>query len=384
MKIVHIYKDYFPPVHGGIEQTINRMAVSHARSGHSVTVLVSSHGERHSSEEWIDGVRVVRVAEWGRALSAPFCPGMPRRLSSIEGDLFHLHYPNPTGEISWMIARPRGALVMSYYSDVVRQSAFMPLYGPAVRWLMDRCDLILATTEKHVDHSSYLRRVRDKCVVVPLGIDLAPFSRPEAHSEQAAEIRRRFAAPLILFVGRLRYYKGLHVLLEAMRSVEATAVIVGDGPMEDALRAQHARLGLGNRVIFAGPISDRDLPSWIAAADIGVLPSTKPSEVYGLAMIEMMASGVPIVCTELGTGTSYVNRDGESGLVVPPDDPRTLSGALQRLVNDGELRRRLGDGARKRANRLFSQESMMAALDSAYGRVLNGPNAGGRELRGMA
>lgn len=366
MRIVHVYKDYFPPTHGGIEQTIARMAFHQTRAGHSVTVVASAHGERRSRDEVVDGVRVVRCAEWGRALSTPFCPTMPARLAGIPADLFHLHYPNPTGELSWMIARPHGVLVLSYYSDVVRQAAVMPVYGPLVRLLLRRCDLVLATSDRHLEHSAYLRAVRDHCTVVPLGIDLAPFSAPERHAAQAAGIRARYGTPLILFVGRLRYYKGLDVLLEAMRDVDARAVIAGTGPMEESLRAQHARLGLGDRVRFAGHVPDEEMPAWIAAADVGVLPSTHPSEVYGLAMVEMMASGVPVVCTELGTGTSFVNADGQSGLVVPPHDPAALAGALNRIVRDPALRATLGAGARERAHRMFSAEGMMRELDRAY------------------
>jgi len=366
VRIVHVYKDYFPPTHGGIEQTIARMAIHQTRAGHSVTVVASAHGRRHSREEVLAGVHVVRCAEWGRALSAPFCPTMPARLARLDADLFHLHYPNPTGELSWMIARPRGVLVLSYYSDVVRQAAFMPVYGPLVRRLLHRCDLVVATSGRHVEHSAYLRAVRDHTTVVPLGIDLAPFSTPEVHAARATELRARFGTPLVLFVGRLRYYKGLDVLLEAMRSVEARAVIAGTGPMEATLRARHARLGLGDRVRFVGHIPDEEMPAWIAAADVGVLPSTHPAEVYGLAMVEMMASGVPVVCTELGTGTSFVNADGETGLVVPPNDPAALAAALGRLVENSELRAQLGAGARARAHRMFSAEGMMRELDRAY------------------
>jgi rhamnosyl/mannosyltransferase len=151
-----------------------------------------------------------------------------------------------------------------------------------------------------------------------------------------------------------------------MRQVNAHAMIVGAGPMEQTLRRQVRRLGLGERVHFAGPVSDEELPAYVAAADVGVLPSTRVNEVFGLSQIEMMASGVPMIATELGTGTSFVNQHGESGLIVKPDDPAALADALNLLLADPTLRRRLGDGARERAHRLFTVEAMMKGVDAAY------------------
>ena len=140
MKIVHVYKDYFPPVRGGIEQTVARMARAQVAAGDEVTVLTSAHGVRRGSDERLDGVRVVRCAEWGRFASAPFCPGMPAALARLPADVVHLHYPNPTGELSWLLARPRAAMVVTYHSDVVRQAALMPLYGPFARAVLRRAN----------------------------------------------------------------------------------------------------------------------------------------------------------------------------------------------------------------------------------------------------
>jgi rhamnosyl/mannosyltransferase len=186
---------------------------------------------------------------------------------------------------------------------------------------------------------------------------------------RANELRARYGEPLVLFVGRLRYYKGLEVLLGAMREVRGRLVIVGDGPEARRLHQRSAALGLGGRVTWAGAVSDDDLLAHLAAADLGVMPSTLPSEAWGMAMVEMMAAGLPVVCTELGTGTTFVNRDGETGLVVPPGDAGALAAALNRLIDDDSLRHRLGEGARHRARTLFSCEAMMAGVREAYARA---------------
>jgi rhamnosyl/mannosyltransferase len=370
VKIVHVYKDYFPPVRGGIEQTIHTAAVEQVRRGHDVTVLVSASGQQRSYEERLDGVRVVRVGEWGRAFSSPLCPGFPAALAGISADVWHLHFPNPLGEVSWLLRRPPGALVITYHSDIVRQRLVMPIYGPLVHRLLERADAVLPTSDRYVERSAYLRAVRGKCRVVPSGIDLTPFGPLDHASPRAVELRERLGGPFVLFVGRLRYYKGVDVLLRAMTQVRGRAVIVGDGPMRDSLQALHRELELGERVRFLGSIDDAGLHRHLEAADVGVLPSTHPSEALGLSLVEYMASGMPAVCTELGTGTTFVNRHGETGLVVPPGDPRALAGAIQRLLDDEALRRRLGAAGRERAYRLFSREAMVSGYLDGYEAAL--------------
>lgn len=366
MKVVHVYKDYHPPVRGGIEQTVERLADYQVRSGLSVTVLTSAHGGRRTVEELVDGVRVIRVAEWARVASAPVCPSMPWHLSKIEADIVHLHFPNPTGEVSYLLVRPRGVLAVTYHADIVRQAALLPIYGSFIEALLRRADVILPTSARYIEHSRWLRRYRDKCRVVPSGIDLERFDRLDRSSAPALALRAAHAGPIVLFVGRLRYYKGLDVLIDTMRQVSATLVIVGGGPEERALRRRTRQAGLDGRVVFAGSVGDDEMLAYLAAADVGVLPSTYPSEALGLAMVEMMACGIPVVCTELGTGTSFVNLHEETGLVVPPRDAAALAQALNRLLGDASLRARYGAAARRRAREVFSGQAMADGVAAAY------------------
>lgn len=374
MRIVHLYKDYHPPVRGGIEQTVERMARWQSGRGHDVTVLCSAHGGRRTTEGRVEGVRVIRVAEWARLASAPLCPAMPRWVGRLSADVWHLHFPNPTGEVSWLLRRPPGILAVTYHSDIVRQAAALAVYAPVVRALLRRADVIMPTSEPYVRRSPFLRAVAARCRVVPLGIDLEPFERLPRLAAEAGRIRAEAGTPLVLFVGRLRYYKGLHVLVDAMREAPGTLVLVGDGPEDGALRERAARAGLGSRVRFAGALDEDGLLAHLAAADVGVLPSTHPSEALGIALIEMMACGIPVISTELGTGTTFVNRDGETGLAVPPSDPAALAAALRRLLGDPALRERFGAAGRRRAREVFSREAMMRGVEEAYA------SAGARSL----
>ena len=378
MKIVHVYKDYHPPVRGGIEQTVERMARWQVAEGHEVTVLVSASGENRSRTEIIAGVRVVRVAELARALSSPLCPGFPDALATQRADVWHLHSPNPLGEVSWRWVLPEGAMVMTHHCDLSRQRALLPLYVPLVHALFRRADALHATSQQALERKdSLVWPFRERFHVVPLGIDADPLLALESTRPGAVALRERFGDPFVLFVGRLRHYKGLDVLLDAMPEVGARLVIVGDGPMGDSLRAQAARLGLNGRVHFAGAVSDEELLDHLAAAGVGILPSSDPAEAFGLSLVECMAAGLPVLSTELGTGTSFVNRDGVTGLVVPAGDPGALAQGLGRILTDRSGRERMGAAGRQRVREHFTTAAMMRGIDSLYETAL--ANAGRRK-----
>ena len=380
MRIVHVYKDYHPPVLGGVEQTIERMAHWQLAAGHEVTVIASASGERRSRTEVVDGVRVVRVGEWARALSSPICPGFPAALARSRADLWHLHSPNPLGEASFWLVRPAGAMVFTHYCELSRQRALLPVYAPLVHALLDRADGLHAISPQALQRrDSVVAPWRERFQVVPLGIDVAPFLALDRGRPGARAVRERYGDPFLLFVGRLRHYKGLHVLLDAMPRVSAPLVLVGDGPKGPALREQARRLGLGDRVHFAGSLGDDALHDHLAAAAIGLLPSSTPTEAFGLAMVEYMAAGLPVISTELGTGTSYVNQDELTGLIVPANDPGSLAAGIERLLGDRSLRERMGAAGRARVRENFTTPAMMRGMDRLYAEALH--RAGSRAHR---
>jgi rhamnosyl/mannosyltransferase len=336
-----------------------------------VTVLCSAHGARHDRDEFVDGVRVVRCAEWGRVASTPICPGMPGWLARLGADVLHLQFPSPPGEVSFLLAHRHTPMVVSYQADITRQAAVLPLYRPVIHAVLGRARVIMAASPQYIEHSAFLRRYRAKCRVVPLGIDLEPFADLARHDAAASALRARYGGgPLVLFVGRFRYYKGLRVLLRAMSQVRGSLVLVGGGEEEGELRRLRTRLRLEGRVHLAGSLDDAGLLAHYRAADVAVLPSIFAAESFGLVLIEAMASGLPLVSTELGTGTSFVNRHDETGLIVPPGDAAALAAALNRLIDKPALRRRMGEAGVRRAHEVFSADRMVAAVLDIYRDVV--------------
>jgi rhamnosyl/mannosyltransferase len=213
---------------------------------------------------------------------------------------------------------------------------------------------------------------RDRLQVVPYGFDP---DRWDPSPGEIAEIRRRHPGPIVLFLGRLVWYKGVDLLIDAMRSVEGTLVVVGDGPKRAELEARAQRAGLGSRVVFPGAVSDRRRAAYYRAADVFVVPSTSRAEAFCLALLEAMAYGTPAISTEVGTATSWVNVAGETGMVVPPGDARALAGALDRLLGDEPMRQRFAEAAAARARSRFTLQAMLEAVTEVYLSTASGPRA---------
>ncbi len=379
VRILHLYKAY-PPIIGGIENTVELLAEAQAAAGHEVTVVVSSP-DRWTRRETRNGVRVVRVARLLELASTPLSPGLPLAVRRLRPDIAHLHAPYPPAEVANLVFGRARRTVITWHSDVVRQQRILRLYAPVLERVLQRAHRIFPTSAAYLRRSPFLQPVASRCRVIPLGIHLEPFASPEPSG--AARLRLRWsgpprghadrARPVILFVGRLRAYKGLPYLLEALTRIDANLVIAGDGPEAGSLRARCRELRLTDRVHFAGHLPEDQLPAAYQAADVFVLPSHLPSEAFGLVLVEAMASGLPVICTELGTGTSEVIRHDETGLVVPPADPSALALALERLLADPALRQRLGAAGRQRAQAEFSAPVYVERTQRAYEDVLAHP-----------
>ena len=375
MNILHLYKDYFP-VQGGIENHIKLLAEAQAARGHAVSVLVTSR-DRQTHVETINGVRVIFAARLATLSSAPISPAMFTLLRREQPDIVHLQFPYPWGEISnYFFGRARKTVV-TYQSDIVRQKYLRMVYAPLMQRVLARADALVATSPNYIASSSTLARLKQKCKVIPLGIDPRPFNdvNPLSRQDIRAHLSVPAGVPLLLFTGVLRYYKGLPYLLEAMLTIpQARLVVVGQGPMQEELKDRVAMLKIQDRVCFMGKIPDADLPSYYAACDVFVLPSSERSEAFGLVQLEAMAAGKPVVCTELGTGTSFVNVDGETGLVVPARDAHALAVAINRLIDDEPLRARMGAAGRARVEKEFRLEKMVDRILALYENLISGNN----------
>ena len=368
MRVTHVYKDYYPVI-GGIENHVRSLAEEQVRRGHEVTVLAASQSRRGTTR-MVNGVRVVLAPRLATFCSTPLCPTLAGHLRRQPSDLFHLHFPHPPGELARLALGGRTPTVITYHSDIVRQRRLLQLYEPLLRRVLGQADRILVTSAPYLRSSPYLPALRHKCDVVPLGIDVERFAGNGPDGLRLRARQRYGLAPdafVIVFVGRLRYYKGLDHLLRALVMVpEARLLLVGDGPLRRSLVRLAGELGVSKRVIFTGEVADEELPSCYRAGDLFALASTLRAEAFGTSLVEAMASGLPVISTEVASGTSWVNQAGTTGLVVPPADAPRLADAIRVLLDDRELRARMGRAAADRARALFDLATMADRVEDVY------------------
>jgi rhamnosyl/mannosyltransferase len=376
MHVVHVGK-YYPPYRGGIETVVEQLCRGLADRGIEVTAVVSN-GDRSTIEERIDGVRVLRLGRTAELNSQPINVRLIRTLRDLRFDLLHFHTPNPVGALAVLAARRREPLLVSHHSDIVKQRI---LGGPATAvqsLLYRRAAALIAATPKHIEHSPALRRFESACRVIHYPIDAAPYATAPALWDEQLPAEWR-TEPLVLFVGRLVYYKGVDVLLEALRSTErARLAIVGVGPLQAQLMAHAQALGISERIRFLGAVSGARLRSLYKCARFLVLPSVAPSEAFGMVQLEAMAASRPVISTDLKSGVPYVNQHGVTGMIVPPADPRALAAAMQRLIEDPHYAQRLGEAAERRVVAEFHVDRVIDAHIELYARTLR--NSRGSEL----
>ena len=339
MHVLHVGKFYPPEYLGGLESVVVGINDELVRRGVEVTAVVAAVQGR-GGVDFHRGVKVVRAATLATVLSQPISPALTHAVRSAEGDVLHLHHPNPLGDLA--ILGDRRPLVITQHSDIVRQVALRPLYGPLLRRAFAKARGVAIGSEQLLRTSQELRGFEAKVRVIPFGIETTRFATTPAVLARAAALRAEWGGrPAVLGVGRLVGYKGFDVLLQAARDLDAAVVLIGTGPEEARLRAL-----AGPGVIFAGRVSDEDLIAHYHAAEIFCLPSVTIAEAFGMVLLEAMACGKPLVTTSLPTGVSAVNRDGTTGLVVPPGNVGALREALAALLKDEARRRAMGDAAR--------------------------------------
>jgi rhamnosyl/mannosyltransferase len=364
MRVLQLGKFYYPYM-GGIENHLYHLSQG-LRDHVDVEVLVANDSTETVTEKH-EGIKVTRIGAKVHFASTQFCPGLTRRLSESEYDVIHAHLPNPMGVLAYLASRKRGSLVVTYHSDIVRQRFLRRLYQPFQLSFLRKARAIIATSPNYIATSPVLAHYREKCVPIPYGID--PDLGVASDRDNVRKIRERYGPRILLACGRLVYYKGFECLIDAMRELDATLLIVGTGPLESSLLRQVRDSGLEGKVFLLGEIKNWDMKDYYAACDVFVLPSVTRSEAFAIVQLEAMAFGKPVVNTALDSGVPYVSKHGESGLTVPPRDALALRGAIRELLSNEELRRQLGEGGRARFKREFIQQVMIDRILNVYREI---------------
>jgi glycosyltransferase involved in cell wall biosynthesis len=372
-KVLQVGK-FYPPHMGGIETHLQALCGELTKSLDLQVVVASD--DSSATEEIRDDVAISRVPTRLTLASTPLCPGMIAKIRRSDAEIVHIHLPNPMAVLAYLASGHRGRLVVTYHSDTVRQKVLGALFEPFLHQALRRSSAIIATSPDYRRTSPVLARYLDRCHVIPYGIALEQFERCD--SSAVKKVREQFGERLVISVGRLVYYKGFEYLIRSMSSVRGKLLIVGDGPLRGTLEELVRSLGLAEKVFFAGEIQNEHVVPYYHASDVFALASIARSEAFGIVQIEAMAAGLPVINTRLDSGVPFVSLDQQTGLTVSPANPEALSTAINRLLDNPELRRSLGNAARERARREFCLETMTARTLALYDAVANssGDNAG--------
>jgi glycosyltransferase involved in cell wall biosynthesis len=364
LRILHVFKTYYPDTVGGIEQVIAQLGCSLRPLGHesrvytlspdpTPAVLQRPEGEVHRSRRTLEVASVT--------LSLPALRDFRRQAEWA--DVIHYQFPWPFADVLHLLWGRRKPSVVTYQSDIVRQKLGAIAYDPVMRCFLRSASAVVTTSPAYRASSPVLARLKRPVEIIPNGLDESTY--PQPRSSVVQEWRDKLGEGFFLFVGVLRYYKGLHTLVAAAKGFRGRLVIAGSGPEAANLERQLAREGITN-VTLLGQVSDEDKVALLQLCRAFVFPSHLRSEAFGMSLVEAAMAAKPMVSCEIATGTSFINEDGVTGWVVPPEDPQALRHAMEKLDEDAQLAQRMGAAARVRYDAMFTAAAMARSYDALY------------------
>jgi len=365
MNVLQVNKLYYPWI-GGVEKVVQQIAEGlTGKDDLQIEVLCcQSKGKRNI--EKINGVNIYRASSFGLFWGMPVSLDFFRLFGRIykKADIIDFHYPFPLAELAIFFFNPKKKIIIHYHSDIFRQRIIKFFLKPLTIHVLKKADKIIVSNENILKNSPYLKKFQKKCEVIHFGVDIEKFQK-EVDQREIERIKEKYGK-FVLFVGRLNYYKGLEYLVAAMEKIEASLVIIGEGPFRKKAEKKARELKIEDKIFFLSALKDQCLISFYKASMLLALPSVFKSEAFGIVLIEAMACAKPVISTELGTGTSLVNKDGITGFVVPPKDSKSLAIAIKKIIDDDGKMAELGRNAFNRVKKDFSLKKMIRKTLSAY------------------
>lgn len=368
LKILHVYKTYYPDTTGGIEMVLQQLM--HGLNDFDVesklfVLSPSAIPEKINAPEGL----IIRSKTTIDIASNPMSMGAFLKFAQEAkwADIIHYQFPWPFADILHIFSTYKKPSIISYQSDIVRQKFLMPFYGPLMNIFLSKSHRICASSPAYVASSSVLSKFSKKVMVIPNGINES--ACPPASLPCINQWKNKLGEGFFLFIGVLRYYKGLHTLIQAAAINNLPVVIAGEGPEEIELKNQAKKYGAKN-IYFVGHISDEEKSALLSLCGAFVFPSHLRSEAFGMSLVEASMYQKPLISCEIGTGTTFVNIDGETGLVVPAEDAKALAQAMQKLHQNPQLSSAMGRAAYQRYQQLFTASAMARQYRKVYDDVL--------------
>ena len=380
MKVLQLGKFY--PIRGGVEKVMWSLTLGLAERGVPCDMLCAKlkkdgpdPDHAMMAEETPEGLvisfgpenRVICVPAITKKAATMISPAMVKwmRKHASEYDIIHVHHPDPMAALALKLSGYKGRVILHWHSDIVAQKFLLKFYRPLQEWLIQRAERIVGTTPVYLQQSPELAAVQDKTAVVPIGIE------PVLYDDyQVRDFRRLYPGKKIVFaLGRLVPYKGFDSLIDAATYLPDNYVVLigGVGPLHDALQEQIRQRNLEKKVRLLGYIANEALPEMFGACSVFVMSSKMKTEAFGIVQIEAMSCARPVVATTIpGSGVSWVNENGFSGLNVPPMNPPAIAKAIQVICSNPDTYQRFSDGALERYATCFTSAIMIDRTISIY------------------
>lgn len=369
MKILHVYKSFFPEVKGGVAEVIRQLCSAHIDQNieHKILTLSSS------SQVKVLNFDFAQVHCVPRHLSVSSCDisfaifAEFKRLAAW-ADIIHYHFPWPLMDVLYFCLAAKKPSIVTYHSDILRQKFLFKLYSMLEQKFLHSVNKIIATSPNYLVTSKNLQKFSHKVSVIPIGIHQDTYPQPT--TELMNNWQMKFKQPFFLFVGALRYYKGLHILLAAMQKIHYPLVIIGNGNCKYQLLKQVEQQKLFN-VHFIGEVTDADKIALIQLSYALILPSHLRTEAFGVSLLEGAMYGKPLICCDIGTGTTFINIHQQTGLVASANNVSSLAQAMQAMISNPQQAQAMGKNAQDRFNKLFTSTKMAAAYAKIYQQLLS-------------
>jgi len=369
IRILHLYKKSILDSYGGVEKFIDTLCKCTYELDID-NILFSLSTRNLNQKIFLDKYIVFNAKEDIYIFSTGFSIQAFSKFKKLAAsvDIIHYHFPNPFADILHFFCGIRKPFIITYHSDIVKQKLIFFVYRYLMNKFLKASNCIVATSYNYLNSSPVLKNHLKKVEVIPIGIDLKDY--PKIDKEILENYQKQLKQPFFLFVGSLRYYKGLEFALKAIAGTDFKLVIAGDGDLKCKLLKLAKDLKLHNAT-FLGSITDKEKVCLLNLCKCFLFPSNKRSEAFGISLLEAAAFGKPMISCEIGTGTSFINIHNHTGLVVKPNSYLDIRNAMKFMISNPEILNRMGSNARKRYLEIFTAEKQAKEYDRVYRNILN-------------
>lgn len=367
IKVLHIGK-YYPPFFGGIEKVNFDLVENLNNSEIKTDVLCFDHQKGKTAVEEKSGYKIFRCSTLLTLISTPISISIFKTLKSIykEYDIVHIHLPNPVAAVAYQFLNYKGKIVLHWHMDIFKKKFVKFFYNPFQKHLLKKADNIIVTSPIYLETSENLKDYREKCRVIPIGINNSYLTE---NLEFRKELEEKYHGKTVVFaMGRLVYYKGFEYLIDAAQQLNKNTVVLigGTGVLKGKLEKRIREKKVQNKVKLLGKIPQEDLKEYYNRADLFCLPSVERTEAFGIVLIEALSMGLPLVSTNIGTGTSWINQHNQTGFVVPPKNAHELAKAINEIGKDPILKRKFAEKSKQRFQAKFTLEQMLDKMKNLY------------------